>query len=380
MIKTRDSQPTYPSKDMVPAGRAGWSSFAYAMAVVALLVILYSFRPPVPLGIHTVPTFVAVAGAEADERPTLVPPLKNTPSQDRAAFVTCVRTHILRPRPSDFQWRDGVFVTAPLIAVLGIFKNEAPNMREWIEHYVEQGIDYFLLLDNNSTDEYRQELEGFEDIVSVIPAPLKHGQEIMYNTLAVPWFKERGINLVLPVDFDEYAFSNIPEKTLADITWGIFNKSDSNMISSVNIPWSMFGSSGHDDQPRSVREGFTKRLAGIPYGGLGKSIGKLSGLTRLRIHGHDSDTGVRVDSPFTQMLGFQVNHYAIQSKKWFAATKMTRGDASYAELENKATWAYFERYDYKDSEDFLLKDQVKARRDKYPHCYKYSKFSSMKNI
>lgn len=365
-----------PSKDRVSGSRVGWGSIVWVLSIVGVIVLVYYFQPPMVMRLHPFPSFIEVAGVERRKVDEGQVAPKNTAAQDRAAFVTCVRKHILRPRPTDFQWHDGVFITAPPIAVLGIFKNEAPNMREWIEHYVEQGVDYFLLLDNNSTDSYREELEGLEDIVSVIPAPLKHGQEIMYNTLAVPWFRDRGINLVLPVDFDEYAFSSIPEKTLADITWGIFNKSDDNMISSVNIPWSMFGSSGHDEQPLSVREGFTKRLAGIPFGGLGKSIGKLSGLTRLKIHGHDSDNGVRVDSPFTQMLGFQVNHYAIQSKKWYAATKMTRGDASYAELENKATWAYFERYDYKDSEDFSLKEQVKARRKKYPNCYKFSKFYS----
>jgi hypothetical protein len=61
---------------------------------------------------------------------------------------------------------------------VAIFKNEAANLREWLTHYVEQGIEVFFLLDNGSTDSWQDELEGFEDMVTVVSSDLRHAQTI----------------------------------------------------------------------------------------------------------------------------------------------------------------------------------------------------------
>jgi hypothetical protein len=47
---------------------------------------------------------------------------------------------------------------------------------------------------------------------------------------------------------------------------------------------------------------------------------------------------VRVDEPFSATLGFQLNHYTIQSRRWFEAVKMTRGDVGTASLDNIRNW------------------------------------------
>ena len=296
------------------------------------------------------------------------PPAAGTPSSG-ASVAACIRSH-LRPRPLDFSWsQGGPLIPAPRIAVVGMFKNEAVNMREWLEHYLEQGIEHFLLLDNDSADAWREQLAGFEDVTKVVSSSLVHAQVMLYNSVAVPWLKSQDIELALIVDLDEFAFSTKPDKTLAELAWGIFNHSTSNAIATVHMAWALFGSSGHVEQPSSgVREGFTMRKAGS-LAGLGKSFARLSMVSSLDIHVHASATGVRVDEPISSLLGFQLNHYAIQSKKWYEATKMTRGDSGSATLDNVRNWDYFAKYDFKDLEDTQLRDHARRWKSMHPECY-----------
>ena len=289
-----------------------------------------------------------------------------------ATVASCIRAH-LRPRPLDFSWAEGgPLIPAPRIAVIGMFKNEAVNMREWLEHYLEQGIEHFLLLDNDSSDAWQGQLAGFEDVTKVVSSTLVHAQVMLYNSIAVPWLQSQGIELALIVDLDEFAFSTKPGRTLAELAWGIFNHSDTSKIATVHMAWALFGSSGHVEQPPSVREGFTQRKVDS-LAGLGKSFARLSMVDSLNIHVHASATGVRVDEPISTMLGFQLNHYAIQSKRWFEATKMTRGDSGSATLDNVRNWEYFAKYDFKEMEDRQLLDVAKGWRSRHPECYSHSK-------
>ena len=38
------------------------------------------------------------------------------------------------------------------LSIVAIFKNESWILKEWIEHYLNQGVDHFFLIDNGSTD------------------------------------------------------------------------------------------------------------------------------------------------------------------------------------------------------------------------------------
>ncbi len=285
------------------------------------------------------------------------------------SISACIRRH-LRPRPQDFGWApDSAHMPAPPIAIVGIFKNEATIMREWLTHYVEQGIEVIFLVDNGSTDDWQSELKGFEDIVTVVSSDLQHAQVHLYNNVAAPWLRERGIELALTVDLDEFAFSLSAERpTLAELAWGIYNHSDASLIATVNIPWVVFGSSGFEEQPASVRESFTMRKWDDLYG-LGKSFARLSMVSSLGIHVHESPKGVRVAWPLTQVLGFRLNHYPIQSKKWYEKTKMTRGDVGSPLLDTVRNWDYFNRYDFKEYNDTLLVEQVRSLRLAHPECY-----------
>ena len=40
------------------------------------------------------------------------------------------------------------------LSVLSIFKNESHILEEWLNHYINEGVDHFYLLNNNSDDNY----------------------------------------------------------------------------------------------------------------------------------------------------------------------------------------------------------------------------------
>ena len=113
----------------------------------------------------------------------------------------------------------------------------------------------------------------------------------------------------------------------------------------------MFGSSGHDKQPPSIRKGFTWRKKDLDQNI--KSVMLLKDVTGLGLHS-SAVTGQAVPCP----PGIQLNHYAIQSKEFFEKVKMTRGAAD--QIVNVRDWNYFNIYDVKDEEDTKLKDLVEA--------------------
>ena len=41
------------------------------------------------------------------------------------------------------------------------FKNEAPNLKEWLEYHHMVGVQHFALYNNNSTDDYRSVLDPY---------------------------------------------------------------------------------------------------------------------------------------------------------------------------------------------------------------------------
>lgn len=256
-------------------------------------------------------------------------------------FIGIVFLYLSQPKEG-FQSKPMKFV------VVGMFKNEEMVIREWVDHYKWQGADHILLLDNNSTDDYKSKLTGTEDFVTVIPAPKKHAQQEQYNTLAVPWLKKYGADIVAIVDVDEYLFAKdgVP---LKQHLVKIFGSNDP--PSQIYVNWTMFGSSGHVTQPESIRQSFTWRMK--EKDNHTKAIFLLNKLKEVNVH----SSTVNGRSEMCPDI-IQLNHYAIMSKEYFSKVKMTRGDVSDTKYENVRNWDYFNRYDHKDVEDFTLKGLV----------------------
>lgn len=59
------------------------------------------------------------------------------------------------------------------LSIAAIFQNEAPYLREWIEYHRIQGVEHFLLYNNNSTDNFQQVLDPYicQGVVELIHWP-----------------------------------------------------------------------------------------------------------------------------------------------------------------------------------------------------------------
>lgn len=236
-------------------------------------------------------------------------------------------------------------------AVMGIFKNESMGIREWVDHYLWQGADEILLLDNDSTDGGAGRVAGMKN-VTVLPAPKQHVQSQNYNEVGYPWLKKAGVNVLTILDIDEYMFGT-DGKNLKQHVTDIFT-----MFmhpSQVSCKWSMFGSSGYVKQPKSIRTSFTWKKRDLDTNV--KSIMWLDDVQPGGLDLHSSVVkGATVESP----PGIQLNHYTIQSKEYFEKVKMHRGDATTPITSdlNRRDWAYFNKYDYHEVEDASLKNLV----------------------
>lgn len=236
------------------------------------------------------------------------------------------------------------------VAIVAIFKNESMGLREWLEHYKWQGVDRILLLDNNSTDNWKEKSKGFESFIEVVPVQKDHAQTEHYNQVGMPWLKANAIDVVGVVDLDEYVFGTDGKPLKAHLE-RLFSD---DTLGKVQLTWRAFGSSGMDRQPSSIRKGFTWRKKDDPALNI-KCFSRVRNLIAIQVHDHEVKGKAVRDPP-----GLQLNHYAIQSREFYEKVKMKRGDVQHANATNLRNWAYFKKHDFDDLEDTLLKDQVEA--------------------
>ena len=247
--------------------------------------------------------------------------------------------------------------TPPLkAAVIGIFKNESMVMREWIEHYKWQGMDMIYMINNDSDDDWQSIVKDYEGFVTAVDYPGKHVQLKAYNEKAIPFLREKGIDVIVVVDLDEYLFGT-DGKNLKEHIQEVFSKPD--RPSAFTCGWTMFGSSGFKTQPASIRESFVGTWTGTaePENGVsGKTVTLLSDIKELTSQ-HIPDVSGRRDSC---PAGLQINHYPIMSEEYFQKVKMPRGDVLTQINENARDMDYYRRYDKNDVKDTKLADLVKA--------------------
>jgi len=193
------------------------------------------------------------------------------------------------------------------VAVMAIFKNEAIGIREWVDHYIWQGVDKILLLDNNSTDNYKEKLIGLESTVKVLPAEKNHAQGEHYNTIGKNWLINNNIDVVIVVDLDEFLYVK-NGKTLKEYLTDTFSVKD--RPSQILVRWTMFGSSNLETQPESIRKSFTWKQKELDENT--KGIIYMKNLNKFGIHSHDIYGETILDDD-----NLQINHYPIQSKEFF---------------------------------------------------------------
>jgi hypothetical protein len=252
-------------------------------------------------------------------------------------------------------------------------------MKEWLDHYIREGVTIFFLIDNGSTDNYMSILQSYIDtnIVNLVIDPRRHMQRELYNEYFIELVKKYDWAIVC--DLDEFIYSRNGFKTINDY----LNTLDRS-ISQVKVQWKIFGSSGFIEQPESVIKSFTKRVnydTGKTQGvkiingkkeTLSKTIVRIIYLNKFVIHSHSTFNLNRITSDNTldkicknndftltseSILNtsyLHLNHYAIQSYTWFMNVKTTRGSANSKTGDNDRTESYFKEFDINDKEDLEL--------------------------
>lgn len=256
------------------------------------------------------------------------------------------------------------------LSVIAIFKNEGHILNEWITHYLNEGVDHFYLIDNGSTDDYEEKIISHikNERVTLIKDDRKWAQEELYNQYFLP--KRRHNTWFMICDLDEFIYARNGYTTISS-----FLRSLPKRVGMVQIPWKLFGSSGHIDQPKDVVNHFLRRAryngknipgADYPNKNLSKSIVRCSSLKKIFIHRcgikkryqtihatkdllfHESSVKasyVPCNEELLQSSFLQLNHYAIQSYNWFMNVKVKRGAADAKNHQNDRNTTYFNTYD-----------------------------------
>ena len=256
-------------------------------------------------------------------------------------------------------WRPLLCRVKYTLVIVAIFKNEAIAMKEWLQHYINQGVEHFYMIDNGSTDNWESEVDGFP--VTIFYNNKKHNQVDHYNNYFLKNVQSIS-EWVMVVDLDEFmyarnGFNNIPE---------YLNTIDEN-VDQISVFWKMFGSNGHITQPKSIIKGFTKRIFNKGQKTNCKSIIRTTSLVKLDIHKSQTYNKNGISVPFNkpsvtetiyedelETNYLHLNHYAIQSYNWFKQVKMTRGSVTSKKNDNIRTDDYFKKYDWNDIEDIEL--------------------------
>ncbi len=262
------------------------------------------------------------------------------------------------------------------LCIVAIFKNEKCSIREWINHYLQEGVDHFFLVDNGSNDGYDIQDYVKRGIAEVWFNPKKHAQIELTNHYL---HKAKKYDWVLVVDLDEFMYARNGFKTIKEYLRSLHSD-----VEQIKVPWKLFGSSGHKKQPESIIHGFTRRRKylkkfdhlHIPDFTEVKSIVRGKLLLQFDIHVHqihhskkwkgtistmDGNTISYIFEPITEKIlktsCLHLNHYRIQSWDNFKTVKMKRKDASTKVGDTFRNENYFKLQDYNDIVDTELKQK-----------------------
>lgn len=241
------------------------------------------------------------------------------------------------------------------LCLFAIFKNESHIIREWVEHYVNEGVDHFFLIDNGSTDDYTSQVEPYKDKITIFVDATKHSQSPLYNKYVLPEIQK--YTWAIGCDLDEFIWST-KQATIKET----LNELDE-QVGVVKIPWEQYGSAGHVRQPKNAINSFLYRDDyTIPKMIESKYIIRPDCIKSLGVHICElSNTCKVVDAQFEnfpngnefftmpisesniQKSKLRLAHYQVQSYDWFMTVKTTRGDAAFE--KNNRNETYFRERD-----------------------------------
>lgn len=258
------------------------------------------------------------------------------------------------------------------LSVAAIFKNEAFNLKEWVDHYIHHGVEHFYLVNDNSSDEF----------LDILTPYINSGIITLYDS-DVGKFSNRQQAM-----YDKYILTNVKNSEwtiICDLDEFIYSPKDINILNIINkykeydilyLNWAIFGTNGNVDHPESIVKTCTKRIEynGKIYALCGGSYNLVDSCSRKYIINNKANlSGLWVHDPVGSYTSINVsymgalkndcdlimNHYITQSKEFWEKVKMTRGDVNNHHPDNARDWTYFNYLDIGDIDDLRLKEQNK---------------------
>ena len=266
----------------------------------------------------------------------------------------------------------------PLFNVLAVFKNECRALPEWIDHYLSEGANRIVLVNNNSTDGWEDSCADYmnNNRVTFLEDNRKWSQVEIYDDV---FFKiKQETHFLLVCDLDEFVY---PQHTFKTIEEYLAFLKRINFEGCIKIPWKAFGSSGHKKHPNGgiIKNFIYRRKYKNSSHTLVKYICRNKDTLRLGCHVPVLDNGgfydsrlgksdnsptLTVDEESLKCDILAMNHYQIQSEEFFRECKMTRGDALDQKSENIRDMSYFDKHDFRDIKDKRLKKLHRTRKSK----------------
>jgi len=224
------------------------------------------------------------------------------------------------------------------ISVLAMFKNESTIIKDWVEHYLREGVEHFYLIDNGSTDDYYEKIKMYNKYITLTKDPTrlpKGTQTFLFNKIYSETIKYE-TEWIIFCDIDEYIYARNGNNQIMDA----LNKLPRN-VEKIWLPWKCFGSSGNKNQPNNIIKYFTKRKKGYTKNdGFGKIICRTSNLEKIMTCGHIvklnennimyTANGQKLedydlDEENCKSLNLHLNHYMLMSEEYYLTVKSIRG-------------------------------------------------------
>lgn len=245
------------------------------------------------------------------------------------------------------------------LSVGALFRNESHSICEWIEHYLNEGVEHFYLVDDKSDDDTVAKIQQYIDkgLVTLYQPQVDRyigRQKDIYNTYMLPHLRNKETKWLIMVDLDEYMWSPACQK-LSELFSGFQG------IGQVQVQHTLYGSNGHISQPKSVVEGFTKRTKELPSESQCYKYAVCCDYEFSSLNVHHADFVDRKNDkyPIFMLMGptyLVLNHYSCQSEEFWREVKCKRGDGDHYRMRNMDD---FKIIDCNDVEDKTLYEKNK---------------------
>ncbi|MES2434798.1 MAG: glycosyltransferase family 2 protein [Pseudomonadota bacterium] len=246
------------------------------------------------------------------------------------------------------------------LGVLGIMKNEARNIDEWVQHYLSVGAGKIFLIDNGSTDDTVSKAKAWvaKGVVELVEYPQPHRQRRHYWTAFNEFKIARRCQWLIIADLDEFWYCPTGEPIPDQLA-------DYRDLDVIYANWRVFGSNGLKKHPASIRQAFTLRNPRLHFHTGRKYMCRTSVIKSAQTIGVHVLNGARSERTVSDNERFHLNHYVVQSLEYFQTAKMIRGAASKIDRDGVRTMEYFEKFDSAATlPDHVLADLVASGKIK----------------